>query len=173
MRERRQQRRSRCGATAPVRWLRLGARRREPALDALEDLCAAKGLRMTGPRRVIARVIGSAEDHPDVEQIHRRASTIDSGISLATVYRTVRLLEESGIIRRHDFGDGRARFEVARGEWHDHLIDASTGRVIEFHNQQISDLLERIAAELGYRLVKHRLELVGKRRPASKDVAES
>ena len=138
-------------------------------LDTLEELCAAKGLRMTGPRRVIARVIGSAEDHPDVEQIHRRASTIDPGISLATVYRTVRLLEETGIIRRHDFGDGRARFEVARGDRHDHLIDASTGRVIEFHNREIGELLERIAADLGYKLVKHRLELVGKRSPPPAD----
>lgn len=131
-------------------------------LTRLEQVCAEKGLRMTGPRRVIAGVIGCAEDHPDAEQIHQRAVEVDPGISLATVYRTIRLMEESGIIRRHEFGDGRARYELVRGDRHDHLIDAATGKVIEFRNHQIGQILERIAGDLGYQLVKHRLELVGK-----------
>jgi Fur family transcriptional regulator, ferric uptake regulator len=127
----------------------------------LEQLCVEKGLKMTGQRRIIARVLSEADDHPDVEQVYRRASEIDSKISIATVYRTVRLLEEASIITRHDFGDGRARYEEADEQHHDHLIDIKTGRVIEFQNSRIESLQDEIARELGYRLVGHRLELFG------------
>jgi Fur family transcriptional regulator, ferric uptake regulator len=127
----------------------------------LEQLCVEKGLKMTGQRRIIARVLSEADDHPDVEQVYRRASEIDSKISIATVYRTVRLLEEASIITRHDFGDGRARYEEADEQHHDHLIDIKTGRVIEFQNSRIETLQDEIARELGYRLVGHRLELFG------------
>lgn len=127
----------------------------------LEQLCVEKGLKMTGQRRIIARVLSEAQDHPDVEQVYRRASEIDSRISIATVYRTVRLLEEASIITRHDFGDGRARYEEADEQHHDHLIDIKTGRVIEFQNSRIEALQDEIARELGYRLVGHRLELFG------------
>jgi len=125
----------------------------------LERLCAEKGLKMTEQRRVIARVLSDAEDHPDVEQVHRRAAAIDAGISLATVYRTVRLFEEASILDRHDFGDGRARYEEAREDHHDHLIDIQSGRVIEFSNSEIEKLQQGVAKALGYRLVGHRLEL--------------
>lgn len=127
----------------------------------LEQLCVEKGLKMTGQRRIIARVLSEANDHPDVEQVYRRAAEIDSKISIATVYRTVRLLEEASIITRHDFGDGRARYEEADEEHHDHLIDIKSGRVIEFQNPRIEALQDEIARELGYRLVGHRLELFG------------
>lgn len=127
----------------------------------LERLCAQQGMRMTGQRRVIARVLSDAADHPDVEEVHRRASGIDARISLSTVYRTVRLFQEAGILERHAFGDGRSRYELVAREHHDHLIDIDTGRVIEFRNEQIEKLQERIAAELGYRLLAHRLELYG------------
>ena len=125
----------------------------------LERLCIEKGLKMTDQRRIIARVLSEAQDHPDVELLHKRASQVDPGISLATVYRTVRLFEEASILDRHDFGDGRARYEEAKDDHHDHLIDIQSGRVIEFTNEQIEKLQKGVAAELGYRLVGHRLEL--------------
>ncbi len=127
----------------------------------IEALCAEKGLRITEQRRVIARVLSDAEDHPDVEILHQRASTIDPGISIATVYRTVRLFEEAGILERHDFGDGRARYEAAAETHHDHLIDVETGNVIEFVDPDLEELQRRIAEKLGFRLVDHRLELYG------------
>ncbi|GAB4532804.1 MAG: Fur family transcriptional regulator [Parvularculaceae bacterium] len=130
-------------------------------MDKLEKLCAEKGMRMTEQRRVIARVLSAATDHPDVEEIYRRASEVDPNISIATVYRTVRLFEEAGIIERHDFQDGRSRYEEASEDHHDHLIDMRSGRVIEFVNDEIERLQERVAKELGYRLVDHRLELYG------------
>lgn len=129
--------------------------------DRIEKLCLHKGLRLTEQRRVVARVLSQAQDHPDVEELYRRASAIDRRISIATVYRTVRLFDEAGILNRHDFGDGRARYEKAPDEHHDHLIDASTGTVIEFQNDEIEALQERIARDLGYRLIDHRLELYG------------
>ena len=129
----------------------------------LEQLCADKGLRITEQRRVIARVLSDADDHPDVEMVHERANKIDPGISIATVYRTVRLFEEAGILDRHDFGDGRARYEAAPEAHHDHLIDVETGKVIEFVDPEIEALQKQIAAKLGYRLVDHRLELYGVR----------
>jgi Fur family ferric uptake transcriptional regulator len=116
-------------------------------------------MRMTEQRRVIARVLSEAHDHPDVEELHRRAHAVDPHISIATVYRTVRLLEESGIIARHDFRDGRARYEEQREAHHDHLIDLKTGNVIEFIDKEIEELQEAIARRLGYRLIEHRLEL--------------
>lgn len=127
--------------------------------NRLEQLCLDKGMRMTGQRRIIARVLSRSEDHPDVEELYRRASEIDPNISLATVYRTVRLFEEAGILQRHDFGDGRARYEETPEEHHDHLIDMRSGRVIEFHDDEIEILQERIARRLGYRLIDHRMEL--------------
>jgi Fur family transcriptional regulator, ferric uptake regulator len=133
----------------------------------IEQLCIDKGLKMTGQRRIIARVLSEAHDHPDVEQVYRRAAAIDSKISIATVYRTVRLLEEASIITRHDFGDGRARYEEADERHHDHLIDIKTGEVIEFQNPRIEALQDEIARELGYRLVGHRLELFGTRADGS------
>lgn len=129
--------------------------------NRLIDLCLQKGLRMTDQRRVIARVLGEAHDHPDVDELYRRASAIDNRISIATVYRTVRLFEEAGILSRLDFGDGRSRYEEVPTEHHDHLIDTKSGRVIEFHNDELEALQERIARELGYRLVDHRMELYG------------
>lgn len=129
--------------------------------QTIEDLAIAAGMRITGQRRVIAQVLSDATDHPDVEEVHRRAAAIDAGISIATVYRTVRLFEEAGILARHDFGDGRARYEQAPDEHHDHLIDIQTGRVIEFTNEEIERLQAEVAAKLGYRLVDHRLELYG------------
>ena len=129
--------------------------------ERLEQLCAAKGLKLTPQRRVIARVLSESIDHPDVEEVYRRASSIDPRISIATVYRTVRLFEEEGILERHDFGDGKARYEEAPTEHHDHLIDLETGRVIEFHDDEIEAIQKRIAARLGYRLTGHRLELFG------------
>ena len=127
----------------------------------LERLCAEKGLRMTGQRRTIARVLSEAEDHPDVEELYRRASAVDPRISLSTVYRTVRLFENEGILERHEFGDGRARYEPAGHGHHDHLINVKTGEVIEFRNEQIERLQESVARELGFRLIGHRLELFG------------
>ena len=127
----------------------------------LEMLCAERGLKMTDQRRVIARVLSEAHDHPDVEAVHRRATAIDSNISIATVYRTVRLFEEAGILAKHDFGDGRARYEETPDEHHDHLIDIQSGKVIEFHNDEIEELQRRIAEKAGYKLVGHRLELYG------------
>ncbi|MFW5661445.1 MAG: Fur family transcriptional regulator [Oceanicaulis sp.] len=129
--------------------------------DRIEKLCIDKGLRMTEQRRVIARVLSQADDHPDAEELHRRASAEDNRISLATVYRTVRLFEEAGIIERHDFRDGRSRYEEAADEHHDHLIDMNSGEVIEFFDEEIERLQEAIARKLGYKLVDHRLELYG------------
>lgn len=125
----------------------------------LEQLCVDKGLKMTDQRRVIARVLSEAVDHPDVERVYRRAVEIDPKISIATVYRTVRLFEEANILTRHDFGDGRARYEEMTGDHHDHLIDMQSGRVIEFRNEEIEKLQRDVALRLGYSLVGHRLEL--------------
>ena len=127
--------------------------------DSIEQLCVAKGLKMTGQRRVIARVLSAAIDHPDVEMVHRRATAIDPKISIATVYRTVRLFEEEQILERHEFGDGRARYEEVSESHHDHLIDIESGQVIEFQNEEIEKIQHNIAQKLGYRLVDHRLEL--------------
>lgn len=129
----------------------------------LEQLCADKGLRITEQRRTIARVLSEAEDHPDVEMLHMRASAIDPRISIATVYRTVRLFEDAGILDRHDFGDGRARYEAAPEAHHDHLIDVETGKVLEFVDPELEALQKLIAEKLGYRLVDHRMELYGVR----------
>lgn len=127
----------------------------------IEALCAAKGMRMTEQRRVIARVLASSDDHPDVEELYRRCAKVDDRISISTVYRTVRLFEEAGILAKHDFGDGRARYEETPDEHHDHLIDIQSGKVVEFHNDEIEELQRRIAEKAGYRLVGHRLELFG------------
>src|SRR6187431_414291 len=139
---------------------------RSPKDDAdmvsrLEQLCLEKGLKMTDQRRVISRVLSAATDHPDVEQVYRRAADIDSKISIATVYRTVRLLEDAGVIERLDFGDGRARFEESRDEHHHHLINVQTGEVIEFNSDELEAVKQRIARELGFELLGHRLELYG------------
>jgi Fur family transcriptional regulator, ferric uptake regulator len=130
-------------------------------VDRIEKLCAEKGMRMTDQRRVVARVLSSAKDHPDVEELYRRAHAEDPHISIATVYRTVRLFEEAGIIERHDFRDGRSRYEEAPDVHHDHLIDMRTGKVIEFIDEDIEKLQQAIAKRLGFRLVDHRLELYG------------
>ncbi|MDO6966270.1 Fur family transcriptional regulator [Rhizobium alvei] len=135
--------------------------------QTLEELCAARGLRMTEQRRVIARILQQSTDHPDVEELYRRSSEIDSRISIATVYRTVKLFEDAGIIERHDFREGRSRYETVPEEHHDHLIDLKTGKVIEFHSPEIEALQELIARKYGFRLVDHRLELYGV--PLSKD----
>ncbi|MGI3776975.1 MAG: Fur family transcriptional regulator [Janthinobacterium lividum] len=129
----------------------------------IERLCVDKGLKMTGQRRVIARVLSDAEDHPDVEELYRRAATLDGRISIATVYRTVRLLEENGILARRDFGGGRARYEPTEHGRHYHLIDVDTGRVIEFEDKEHEALMASIAARLGFDLVSHRLELYGRK----------
>ena len=130
-------------------------------MDRLEKLCIEKGMRMTDQRRVIARVLSGATDHPDVEELHRRAHAVDPHISIATVYRTVRLFEESGIIERHDFRDGRSRYEETPDHHHDHLIDMKTGKVVEFVDEEIEALQNAIAQRLGYKLIDHRLELYG------------
>ncbi len=135
----------------------------------VEQLCLEKGMKMTGQRRVIARVLSETQDHPDVEELYRRAAKLDSRISIATVYRTVRLFEEAGILERHDFGDGRARYEEISEEHHDHLIDIQSGRVIEFHNDAIETLQKEVAKKLGYKLVGHRLELLGVPLDSGKD----
>jgi Fur family ferric uptake transcriptional regulator len=135
----------------------------QSCLNRIEACCAEQGLRMTGQRRVIARVLCSATDHPDVEEVYRRANEIDARISLSTVYRTLKLFAEKGILERHDFGLGRGRYEAASRDHHDHLIDADTGRVIEFRSEEIEALQDRIARELGFKLVGHRLELYGVR----------
>jgi Fur family ferric uptake transcriptional regulator len=127
----------------------------------IEKRCIEKGLRMTEQRRVIARVLSESADHPDVETVYQRASAIDKRIGLATVYRTLRLFEEASILERHDFGDGRARYEEAPEEHHDHLIDIQTGKVIEFTSPEIEALQSKVAEQLGYRIVDHRLELYG------------
>lgn len=127
----------------------------------IEKACVKAGLRMTEPRRVIARVLSEAEDHPDAEELHRRANSVDKSISLATVYRTVKLFVDYKIIESHDFRDGRARYEEATDDHHDHLIDIRTGEVIEFFDEKLEQLQEEIAARLGYKLVDHRMELYG------------
>ena len=127
---------------------------------------------MTDQRRVIARVLSESDDHPDVEQLHQRATKVDPRISIATVYRTVKLFEEAQILDRHDFGDGRSRYEEATDEHHDHLIDVNSGEVIEFVNQAIEKLQEEVARSFGYRLVGHRLELYGTRIEQTGDAAE-
>ena len=132
---------------------------KEPTEPTLEEACVTKGMRMTEQRRVIARVIEAALDHPDVEELYRRASAVDERISLSTVYRTVNLFEEAGLVTKHDFKDGRARFELIPDEHHDHLIDIRSGAVIEFRNEEIEAIQEVIAKRLGYKLVDHRLEL--------------
>jgi Fur family transcriptional regulator, ferric uptake regulator len=129
----------------------------------IEALCAERGLRITEQRKVIAQVLSDSEDHPDVEMLHERASKIDPKISIATVYRTVRLFEEAGILDRHDFGDGRARYEPTPEAHHDHLIDIETGKVVEFVDPELEALQKVIAEKLGYRLVDHRMELYGVR----------
>ena len=140
--------------------------------SGIELVCNEKGIKMTGQRRTIARVLSESEDHPDVEEVYRRSTAIDAKISIATVYRTVRLFEEAGILERHDFGDGRSRYEEIPDEHHDHLIDVRSGRVVEFQSQEIEALQRRIAERLGYRLVGHRLELFAvprDREPENKD----
>ncbi|WP_417258996.1 Fur family transcriptional regulator [Celeribacter sp.] len=129
--------------------------------DTILTRCEAKGLRLTEQRRIIAAVLEEAQDHPDVDELYARAVKKDPNISLATVYRTVKLFEEEGILERHDFGYGRARYEAADRAHHDHLIDMETGKVIEFYDPEIEILQERIAAKLGYELKGHRLELYG------------
>ncbi len=133
----------------------------QPMSTSLEQRCQEKGLKMTEQRRIIARVLSESSDHPDVEMLYARANEVDNKISIATVYRTVKLLEEADIIARHDFGDGKARYEEASEDHHDHLIDLRTGKVIEFTNHEIEKLQEMVARELGYKLVDHRLELYG------------
>lgn len=130
------------------------------AID-IEALCVQKGLRITEQRRVIAAVLSEVDDHPDVEALHRRVAAVDPRISIATVYRTVKLFEEAGILERHDFQGGRSRYEMVQDEHHDHLINVETGEVIEFHDTELEALQERIAERLGFRLVDHRLELYG------------
>lgn len=136
-------------------------------MNRIEALCQEKGLRMTEQRRVIAQVVADAHDHPDVEELYRRSAAVDPKISIATVYRTVKLFEEAGILERHDFRDGRSRYEEV-SEHHDHLIDVSTGKVVEFRNEDIEKLQRRIAEELGFDLVDHRLELYGVPKGAKK-----
>ena len=130
-------------------------------MDRIEKLCVEKGMRMTDQRRVVARALSQSTDHPDVEELHRRSSAIDPHISIATVYRTVRLFEEAGIITRHEFRDGRSRYEEHPDTHHDHLIDMKSGTVVEFMDEEIEKLQALIAQRLGYRLVDHRLELYG------------
>ena len=130
-------------------------------MDRIEQQCIEKGMRMTDQRRVVARVLSAAEDHPHVEELYHRAAAVDPNISLATVYRTVRLFEEAGVVERHDFGDGRSRYEEAGSEHHDHLINIKTGQVIEFFDAEIEKMKEALAEKLGYKLVGHKLELYG------------
>ena len=164
-RESHRARRFRAVAVALGRPLAYNAEREPPeerdhlAISTLEKRCAEIGLKMTEQRRVIARVLSDSSDHPDVEGLYRRATDIDSRISLATVYRTVRLFEECGLLERHDFRDGRARYEEHPDEHHDHLIDLTSGKVVEFQNEEIEALQSAVAKALGYKLVDHRLEL--------------
>ncbi len=134
---------------------------RERRVDRIEQLCVEKGMRMTDQRRVVARALSQSTDHPDVEELYRRSAAIDPHISIATVYRTVRLFEEAGIIARHEFRDGRSRYEELPDHHHDHLIDMKSGAVVEFMDEEIEKLQALIAQRLGYRLVDHRLELYG------------
>jgi Fur family ferric uptake transcriptional regulator len=132
-----------------------------PTPSRIEQLCIEKGMKMTGQRRIIARVLSEAVDHPDVEELYRRSAERDPNISIATVYRTVRLFEEASILDRHDFGEGRARYEEATDDHHDHLIDIQSGKVIEFTDDRIEAIQQEIANKYGLRLVGHRLELYG------------
>ncbi|MGV1790307.1 Fur family transcriptional regulator [Rhizobium sp. A37_96] len=133
----------------------------DDAVKSLEELCAERGMRMTEQRRIIARIIENSGDHPDVEELYRRSVQVDAKISISTVYRTVKLFEDAGLLARHDFRDGRSRYETVPEEHHDHLIDLKSGVVIEFHSPEIEALQERIAREHGFKLVDHRLELYG------------
>ena len=144
-----------------------------PAPSRIERLCVDRGLKMTGQRRVIARVLSDAADHPDVEELYRRSAALDGRISIATVYRTVRLFEEKGILERRDFGGGRARYEPTEHGPHHHLIDVETGRVMEFGDAEHEALIRAIAARLGYELVSHRLELFGRRKPEARRRVEA
>ena len=128
-------------------------------IDRIEKRCVEKGMRMTDQRRVVARILSQAADHPDVEELYHRAAAVDPHISLATVYRTVRLFEEAGVVERHDFGDGRSRYEQAGDDHHDHLINIKTGQVVEFFDEEIEKMKEALAHKLGYKLVGHKLEL--------------
>ncbi len=127
----------------------------------LEQLCIERGMKMTEQRRIIARVLSDADDHPDVEDVYQRSVQLDPKISIATVYRTVRLFEEAGLLDRHDFGDGRSRYEQASDDHHDHLVDVQSGDIIEFHDEEVEELQRQIAARLGYSLIGHRMELYG------------
>ena len=127
----------------------------------LEQICIERGMKMTEQRRVIARVLSEATDHPDVEELFRRSAKVDDNISIATVYRTVRLFEEAGLLDRHDFRDGRSRYEESSEDHHDHLIDVHTGKVIEFHDEEVEELQRKIAEKNGFKLVDHRMELYG------------
>ena len=129
--------------------------------SAIEDKCADKGVKLTDQRRLIAKVMSESEDHPDVDELHKRVNNIDSKISIATVYRTVKLFEETGIVAKHDFKGTKARYEEATSEHHDHLIDINTGEITEFVDKDIEELQEKVAAKLGYKLIDHRLELYG------------
>jgi Fur family ferric uptake transcriptional regulator len=131
------------------------------AISNIEQLCLDKGMRMTDQRRVIACVLSEAKDHPDVEEVYKRSTAIDPGISIATVYRTVRLFEEAGILERHDFRDGRSRYEPLPEEHHDHLIDVDSGEVLEFQSDKIEKLQKEIAEKMGFKLLDHRMELYG------------
>lgn len=142
-------------------------------ISRIEQRCIEKGMKMTEQRRVIARVLSEADDHPDVEEVYRRSTHIDPRISIATVYRTVRLFEENDILERHDFGDGRARYEEVPDEHHDHLIDVQSGRVIEFHSTEIEALQREIARRHGFKLIGHRLELYGVPLPAGEEPEKS
>ena len=133
------------------------------AQSSLERMCIDRGMKMTGQRRIIARVLSNAEDHPDVEELYRRSTDVDPKISIATIYRTVRLFEEAGFLDRLDFGDGRARYEESSDEHHDHLIDIQSGEVIEFHDEEVEELQRLIAKQHGYELIGHRMELYGKK----------
>jgi len=133
------------------------------AQSSLEQMCIDRGMKMTGQRRIIARVLSNAEDHPDVEELYRRSTDVDPKISIATIYRTVRLFEEAGFLDRLDFGDGRARYEESSDEHHDHLIDIQSGEVIEFHDEEVEELQRLIAKQHGYELIGHRMELYGKK----------
>ena len=129
----------------------------------LENMCVDRGMKMTEQRRIIARVLSESSDHPDVEELFRRCEVVDNNISIATVYRTVRLFEEAGLLDRHDFGDGRARYEESSDDHHDHLIDVQSGKVIEFHDEEVEELQRKIAERHGFKLVDHRMELYGVR----------
>ena len=129
--------------------------------SSIENKCLKKGLRLTDQRKLVAKIMSDSEDHPDVDELHKRVNKIDSKISIATVYRTVKLFEETGIVAKHDFKGTKARYEEATQEHHDHLIDVNTGEITEFVNEDIEKLQEKVAAKLGYKLVDHRLELYG------------